>query len=296
MVKQLRAIVGKDNLKINYSLKKCSSFGIGGNATYFATPCSLDDLFNLIDFAEKEFLSYKIIGNGTNILFSDNGFKGLIISTKKIASCVISDETKIFAGAGANLSTVIKLAKNNSLSGLEFAVGIPGSIGGAVVMNAGTKEGEMSDVVRSVTVLENGDIRTIEQSQLEFSYRHSYFFNNKKAIILFVELELTKSTIDEIEYNMNNAITHRLKTQPKEKSAGCVFKKCGEIPAGLLIDQAGLKGVCVGGAKVSEVHANFIVNSNDATAKDVKQLIKKVKNKVLDKYNLELELEIEIIE
>jgi len=293
MIKQTTKLT---KLKENFLLKNCTSFGIGGPARYFAMPETVDELFNLVEDASASNLKYKIIGNGTNILFCDNGFNGLVISTKKITSAVVVSDNIILASSGSSLASIISLAKENNLTGLEFAVGIPGSVGGAIVMNAGAGGSEISKVIKSVTILENGDIRCINQSELKFSYRSSYFTSHTSAIILFAELELQKGEKNEIEEKMQTHLNRRISTQPKQKSAGCVFKKCGDTPAGLLIDQAGLKNLKVGDARISEIHANFIVNDGNATASDVKKLIKEVQFQIWEKYKKTLELEIEIIE
>lgn len=293
MIKQ---IAQNTKLQKNYALKNCTSFGIGGPAKYFASPSTNDELFNLLYYASKNNLSYKIIGNGTNILFADHGFDGLIISTKKLNTVEIVGKQLILASAGASLASVIAKAKENSLTGLEFAVGIPGTVGGAIVMNAGAGGGDISLVTRSVTVIEQGCIKTLFKDELNFAYRSSYFTTHKNSVILFAELELQKGIKREIEEKMQINLNKRLSSQPKEKSAGCVFKKCGEVPAGLLIDNAGLKNLRIGDARVSEIHANFIVNDGNASAQDVKKLIQDVKRAVWNKYKLNLQLEIEIIE
>lgn len=297
MIEQIWGIVGKCNAHENYSLKKCSSFGIGGKARFFATPDSIDSLFNLISFAEREVINYRIIGNATNILFGDLGFDGLIISTRKICSIALIEDDSILASAGASLYSVMTLAKSNKLSGFEFAVGIPGSVGGAIVMNAGAGDGEISQIINSVTVLEGGEVKTFGVEELEFGYRTSYFKTHKAAIILFAEFKLKKeSNIQSIEEKMTNNLKRRRETQPQERSAGCVFKKNNDVPAGFLIDEAGLKGIVIGDAKISEIHGNFIVNMGDAKAEDVKKLIKLIKTEIWSKYKKDLELEIEIIE
>lgn len=297
MIKQLREIVGKLNIYEHYSLKKCTSFGIGGNARFYATPRTVEELFNLIDFSNKNNLKFKIIGNGTNLLFSDNGFNGLVVSLRKMTSAVVVDGCNILASAGASLDSLINLAKENFLSGLEFATGIPGSLGGAIVMNAGAGGSELASILKTATILEYGEIKTINAKDLKFGYRSSYFLNNSNAIILFAELNLKKvANKNEIEEKMLYNKSRRFKTQPTQRSAGCVFKKCGDSPAGQLIDQAGLKNKSCGGARVSDIHANFIVNDGDATAEDVKQLIHEIQLSVWNKYNKRLELEIEIID
>lgn len=281
----------------DFPLKNASSFKIGGNADFYAMPKSIDELFNLIELAEEKSLKYKIIGNGTNLLFMDDGYRGLVISTKRINEIERFGERGVLVSAGVPLGVLTNLAKEAGLSGLEFAVGIPGSVGGAIVMNAGAGGGDMSSVVKSVTILEAGGIRVLEKEKLEFGYRSSYFLSHPSSIILFAELELLDfETREKIEERMQQHLKRRSLTQPKEPSAGCVFKKVGEKSAGELIEKAGLKGFRVGDAEVSRVHANFIVNTGSATSKDVLKLIKIVKAKVFEQFKEELELEIEIID
>lgn len=297
MIKQFFSGGAVGEVYKDFKLAKVTSFKIGGEASLYATPRTIDELFNLIEQAEENCVKYKIIGNGTNLVFSDEGFNGLVISTKKLTELERFGERSFLVGAGVMLSTLTIRALNEGLSGLEFAVGIPGTLGGAIVMNAGANGGDISSVVKSVTVLENGGIRVLEKEKLEFGYRSSYFLSHPTSIILFAELELISFNEKEIiEQRMKQNLERRLLTQPKEPSAGCVFKKVGEKSAGQLIEEAGLKGFKVGGAEVSLVHANFIVNTGSATTKDVLKLIKIIKTEVYKKFGVELELEVEIID
>ena len=297
MIKQFFSGGAVGEVYKDFKLAKVTSFKIGGEASLYATPRTIDELFNLIEQAEENCVKYKIIGNGTNLVFSDEGFNGLVISTKILTELERFGERSFLVGAGVMLSTLTIRALNEGLSGLEFAVGIPGTLGGAIVMNAGANGGDISSVVKSVTVLENGGIRVLEKEKLEFGYRSSYFLSHPTSIILFAELELISFNEKEIiEQRMKQNLERRLLTQPKEPSAGCVFKKVGEKSAGQLIEEAGLKGFKVGGAEVSLVHANFIVNTGSATTKDVLKLIKIIKTEVYKKFGVELELEVEIID
>lgn len=297
MIKQIVEIVGKTNIKEHYSLKNCTSFGIGGEARVFVTPDNITAMFNLLKFVRQNRLRYKIVGNGTNLLFGDSMFDGVIISTKKLASVMLVSQDEILASSGTPLPKIIAIAKENNLSGLEFAVGIPGSVGGAIVMNAGAEGGDISSVLKSVTIIDRDEIKTVESSNLEFGYRSSWFLQHPQATILFAEFKLAQnSSSEKILERMENYQKRRFLTQPKERSAGCVFKKCGEFPAGWLIDKAGLKNLKIGDARVSGVHANFIVNDGNATSKDVKELIEKVRSSVWEKFQLKLELEVEIID
>lgn len=297
MIEQFFLRSGLSSVYKDFPLKNASSFKIGGNADFYAMPHTVDELFNLIELAEEKSINYKIIGNGTNILFRDDGFRGLVISTKRINQIEKFGERGFLVSAGVPLGAITNIARESCLSGLEFAVGIPGTVGGAIVMNAGAGGGDMASVVKSVTVLEAGGIRVLENEKLEFGYRSSYFLSHPTSIILFAELELQNHESREvIEDKMNRNLERRKLTQPKEPSAGCVFKKVGGMSAGELIEKAGLKGFRVGGAEVSKIHANFIVNTGSATAKDVLKLIRIVKSKVYEKFKNELELELEIID
>lgn len=297
MIKQIMEIVGKANVIEDYPLEKCTSFGIGGRAKIFVTPDNITAMFNLLKFVSKNQLRHKVIGNGTNLLFSDTGFDGVIISTKKLSSVMLVAPDTILASCGASLPRVITLARENSLTGFEFAVGIPGSVGGAIAMNAGAEGGDVSSVLKSVTLIDKEIIKTLNSSQLKFGYRTSWFLCHPQAVILYAEFKLTKSWSNEkISERMENYRLRRSLTQPKGRSAGCVFKKCGEFPAGWLIDRAGLKNCKIGGARVSDIHANFIVNDGDATSEDVKRLIEKIQSTIWKLFQLKLELEIEIIE
>lgn len=296
MIEQIKDIVGENNIQQNYSLKNCCSIKVGGNAKYFVTPESVDALFGLIDFLEKEGTRFRVIGNGTNIVFNDNGFNGVIISTKKLDTIILYGEDGLLVSAGTMLSKVMNVSVDNNLSGLEFTAGIPGTVGGAIVMNAGASGFSVSDIVKNVTIYCNGDIKTIDTSECKFGYRTSRFLVDKSAVIIYAELKLKKELSNEkIKETIKSNLLKRRATQPTEPSAGCVFKKCGDLPAGYLIDHAGLKGTAIGGAQISNVHANFIVNTGGASCENIKNLIELIETKIYDEYSLELQKEIEII-
>ena len=296
MIKQLEQIVGKQNIKTNYPLNRSCSYQIGGPAKYLLTPQDYNSLFNIISFAKNNCIKLKIIGNASNILFSDNGFDGIVVTTKKLNTFSKIDGSTYLVGAGVFLSKVVQESLIDGLRGLEFSVGIPATVGGAVVMNAGAFGSDMSQVVQGACIYEDGQIKYLTNTELDFSYRSSYFKTHNDAVVLFVELKLTKAPKIEIQRKIEEFIQKRKTSQPPERSAGSVFKKHGEIPAGKLIDQAGLKGTVKGGAKISDIHANFIVNHNGtATAKDVLWLIQKARQTVYEKFGKWLELEIEII-
>ena len=275
-------------------LSRHTTFKIGGNADTYVKVTSASKLSTILKECKESDVDYLIIGNGSNLLASDDGYRGVIIRLggefRKIA---LVDEDTIYCGAGASLAALCKFAQSSGLSGLEFAWGIPGTVGGAVFMNAGAYGGEMKDVVYSVNhITPDGETGRTEKEDLAFGYRTSVYRSNK-AIITGVTLKLKKDNPDDIRARMDDYLSRRSSKQPLEfPSAGSVFKRPEGAYAGALIEQCGLKGHSHGGAQVSEKHAGFIINRNNATAHDVKSLIREVQTKVFDEtgYNLECEL------
>jgi UDP-N-acetylmuramate dehydrogenase len=275
-------------------LSKHTTFKIGGVADTYVKVTSLSKLSTILKECRESDIDYMIIGNGSNILASDDGYRGVVIRLdgdfRKIA--LVDDDT-VYCGAGATLAALCKFALNNGLSGLEFAWGIPGSVGGAVFMNAGAYGGEMKDVVYSVNHLtKNGNPGRTEKDALQFGYRTSVYRQNN-AIITGATLKLRKDNPEDIRARMDDYLGRRSSKQPLEyPSAGSVFKRPAGAYAGALIEQCGLKGHSHGGAQVSEKHAGFIINKANANANDVKSLIREVQTKVYDEtgYNLECEL------
>ncbi|MEE0953962.1 MAG: UDP-N-acetylmuramate dehydrogenase [Ruminococcus sp.] len=275
-------------------LSKHTTFKIGGVADTYVKVTSLSKLSTILKECRESDIDYMIIGNGSNILASDDGYRGVVIRLdgdfRKIA--LVDDDT-VYCGAGATLAALCKFALNNGLSGLEFAWGIPGSVGGAVFMNAGAYGGEMKDVVYSVNHLtKNGEPGRTERDDLQFGYRTSVYRQNN-AIITGATLKLRKDNPEDIRARMDDYLGRRSSKQPLEyPSAGSVFKRPAGAYAGALIEQCGLKGHSHGGAQVSEKHAGFIINKANANANDVKSLIREVQTKVYDEtgYNLECEL------
>ena len=306
-------------VKENVSLKDYTTFKIGGKAKYFFVAKTKNELINAIKASKQLNLPFFILGNGSNVLFSDKEFKGLVIKIKneklKIKNCVIDTE------AGTLLSILVKKAQQHSLSGLEWAVGIPGTIGGAVYGNASAFGKAIGDLVKQVEVLDlkTFKIKKLSKKECQFKYKDSIFKHKKNLLILSVILRLKKGNKEKIKENMKRFLTIRKETQPLNyPSAGCIFKNLGiqnsklkikkelfekfpelrdfiqkgEIPAGYLIDKAGLKGKRIGDAMVSEKHANFIVNLGNAKTKDVQKLIAHIKKKVKKIFGIELKEEI----
>ena len=294
LAKKLSNIVGEKNLILDAPLKDICTYGIGGKAKYLVYPTNFQDCFDVVKLAELNDVKYKIVGNASNLLFVDDGFDGIIIGTKKINECIILPDNKILASAGTMLSKLLAVSIENELSGLEFLFGIPATVGGAILNNSGANGNEIKNVLLSVTYYENGEIKTESVDQLDLSYRHSKF-TKKNAIIMFAEFKLKKGKKQDILQTISDFKNKRQNSQPTQKSAGCVFKKCGDYPAGLLIDKAGLKGTTVGGARISEVHANFFVNFGNASSNDILQLIEIAKKEIKEKYNKDLQLEIEVV-
>lgn len=278
----------------NEPMSKHTSFKIGGNADAYIKVNNLSKLSTILKECQDSNVDYMILGNGSNLLVSDEGIKGAVIRLDgDFRKITLVDDTTIFCGAGATLAYLCKFALNCGLSGLEFAWGIPGTVGGAVFMNAGAYDGEMKDVVHSVShISPSGEIGRIEKDDLKFGYRTSVYRNNN-MIITGVTLKLKKGNLDEIRAKMDDYMSRRSTKQPLEyPSAGSVFKRPEGNFAGALIEQCGLKGKLCGGAQVSEKHAGFIINKSNATAKDVRDLISQIQKTVSDKtgYNLECEL------
>lgn len=278
----------------NEPMSKHTSFKIGGNADAYIKVNNLSKLSTILKECQDSDVDYIILGNGSNLLVSDEGIRGAVIRLDgDFRKITLVDDTTIFCGAGATLAYLCKFALNCGLSGLEFAWGIPGTVGGAVFMNAGAYDGEMKDVVHSVShISPNGEIGRTEKDDLRFGYRTSIYRSNN-MIITGITIKLKKGNPDEIRAKMDDYMLRRSTKQPLEyPSAGSVFKRPEGNFAGALIEQCGLKGKLCGGAQVSEKHAGFIINKSNATAKDVRELISQIQKTVSDKtgYNLECEL------
>ena len=276
----------------NINLAPLTTFKIGGPAKYFCQVKTEEELIQAIKWAKKKKIPYFVIGGGSNLLISDKGFKGLVIKLS-MEQCQLI-ENKLFLGSALRLSQAVRFLVKNNLTGLEWAAGIPGTVGGAVRGNAGAFGQEISDCLLKATVLRRGKIIELKNREIKFTYRQSIFKKNKD-IILNVVLKLKKGERQKNEKLIQNNIQRRKKAQPSQPSAGCVFKNPKPKSAGALIDQCGLKGKQIGGAKISEKHANFIVNTGQAKARDVKNLIELIKKQVKDKFDIELKEEIEYL-
>ena len=278
-------------------MKKYTSFRCGGNASVLVIPDCVETLKKIIDFCNLKSVKPLIIGNGSNLLVSDNGINGVVIKIgSDISKIELLDETTIRCEAGASLKSLCMFALENSLSGLEFAYGIPGTLGGAVYMNAGAYGGEMKDVLVSTTHIDsNGEFGELTQENLKLVYRGSANTDNNYTIVSAV-MKLKKADKKDIKESMDEKLQKRKDKQPLEYgSAGSTFKRPTGYFAGALIEQSGLKGYTVGGAQVSEKHAGFVINKDNATATDVINLIRDVQKIVYEKHGVMLETEVKII-
>ncbi len=283
----------------NEPLSKHSSFRIGGPAKYALFPKSSDELIYVVNTCKQSDIQFKIVGNASNILFDDKGFDGAVIFTEGLDSIEYihrPDATFIKVGAGVSLTNLASVSgKKHSLSGLEFAYGIPGTVGGAIYMNAGAYGGQMSDVVVESTYydIEQDRTVTITSETHKFGYRHSIYCEHPEYVILSATLKLIQSDPEKIFSDMSKNMASRKEKQPLEyPSAGSTFKRPEGYFAGKLIEDSGLKGYRVGGAQISEKHAGFTVNRGGATSKDVLTLIEYTKDNVKKNYGVELECEI----
>lgn len=280
-------------IKQNEPMSRHTSFKIGGNADLYIIPHDMDALIETVRILKETETKRYFLGNATNVLFDDAGFRGAVVSLGNICAIKVI-ENRIIAEAGASLNLVCKTARDKELSGLEFAYGIPGSIGGAVFMNAGAYGGEMSQVVAQSTYLSLDDmtVHTIQLSAHEYGYRESVYRHNN-WLVLSAVLEVQKGEYDKINAAMNDYMSRRIDKQPLEyPSAGSVFKRYPGRYTGQMIEECGLKGYSIGGAQVSEKHAGFIVNKGGATSADVLALIEHIKNEVYKKFDCRIECEV----
>lgn len=293
--KTLAGITGEKNVMLNEPMKNHTSFRTGGEADIFVSPDSIKSLKDVIKLFRENDIPFYIFGNGSNMLVSDRGIEGAVIHIGNGFSSIEVKENKITSGAGAILSAVSNAALENSLTGFEFASGIPGSFGGAVFMNAGAYGSEIKNVIKSVLVLnENLELEELSKDKLELGYRSSIFQKNN-YIILGGTIELETGNKDNILSEMNELNAKRREKQPLNfASAGSTFKRPEGYFAGKLIEDSGLKGKTIGGAQVSEKHAGFIVNTGTATTDDIINLMDFCKKTVYEKFGVMIELEVRI--
>ena len=296
LIQELTELLGNNRVLTNEPMSRHTTFRIGGPADLFLLPNTAEEIKKICEICIREQEPYFILGNGSNLLVSDSGFRGVIIQTYRNLAQIQVKGDCIYAQAGALLSGIAQAAKAASLTGFEFAAGIPGTLGGAVVMNAGAYGGEMKDVLQEATVLdEKGQIRRIPVQELAMGYRTSVI---KEAgyTVLEAVLSLKKGDPDHIRETMKDLTQRRVSKQPLEyPSAGSTFKRPEGYFAGKLIMDSGLRGYAYGGAQVSEKHCGFVINAGGATARDVCELMKHVQKTVYEKYNVKLEPEVKFL-
>lgn len=283
-------------IKLNEPLKNHTSYRIGGPVDFYYVPENIDELKRIFSVAVKMKIPYKFIGNGTNLLIRDKGLKGIVMQLGKGFKNITQSGRILKAGAGVSLPSISQYAFKQNLSGLEFSINIPGTLGGAIINNASFRGNSISDIIRNITILtpENRIIK-ITKNNLKFRYR-SCEFGVEKFIITKVELELAHGKKENIISKMEKNKKFRLNKQPVNGyNAGSIFKNPAGFSAGALIDKAGAKGLRKGNAEVSNVHANFIINRGNASANDILHLIREIEKRIEEKYRIHLEREIEII-
>lgn len=292
---KLAGIVAPENILMDEPMSRHTTFRIGGPADIYVTP-EIAQVPEIMRLAQEYQIPVTIVGNGSNLLVGDNGIRGVVLSLAKPAEGIQIEGTRMRIAAGTLLSKAAAEAANHSLAGLEFAAGIPGSLGGAIVMNAGAYGGEMKDVVVSAKVLTpESEVKELSLEELELSYRHSCI-PEKGYVVLEATVELTPGKEEDIRAIMADFKGRRIDKQPLEyPSAGSTFKRPEGYFAGKLIQDANLRGYTVGGAQVSEKHCGFVINKGGATAADVVTLIENVKEKVSEQFQVELEPEVKMI-
>ena len=278
-------------------MKNHTTYGIGGPVDLFILPSNKEDLIKVFEISKKYNQEVNVVGSGSNLLVSDNGIRGVVICIKNCLNNLDVEDNKIYAECGVMLGKLVKHSIKNNLKGLENLIGVPGTLGGALIMNAGAWGGEISNCLESVELIDpdKNEVITLAKSEIDFSYRSSSFKNG--SILLSALFNMDYSDKQIIEDNSKVAQFGRKDTQPLNyRSAGSVFKNPSkEQPAGMLIDQAGLKGLTIGGAQISEKHANFFINKENAKANDMLMLIKKAKNMVKEKFDVDMNLEVKLM-
>ena len=300
ILENLEKIISKERIKRNEPMKNHTSFKIGGPAEFYIKITSIKELQKILEFAKKEKIKITILGNGSNVLVSDSGIKGIVIRTNlKEIKIEPKEQNKIeiTVDDATPIGFLAQKLLKEEITGFEEISGIPGTIGGAILMNAGAHGKEMKDIVTEITAIDyNGKIHKFTNEQAKFTYRNS-IFSSGKYIILQAKIILEKGNAKEIKAKMDEYAQFRKEKQPIEyPSAGSTFKRGTDFITAKLIDDAGLKGYTIGGAKVSEKHAGFIINTGNATAQDVLDLAKYVTDKVYEKFGKKIEFEIKIVQ
>lgn len=294
-VAEISNYIKNENVELNAPMKKYTSFKVGGAVDLLVKPETYEEVSKVIGLCEERKIPYYIIGNGSNILVKDGGVRGVAIKLSKLDGITINGE-EIIVQSGAAIGEVSLKSRDASLTGFEFACGIPGTIGGAIAMNAGAYNGEIADIIDTVTVMDHkGKIIKLTKDQLELGYRTSVVLT-KNYIVLEATFKLKKGEYEKVAGRISDLMRRRREKQPLEyPSAGSTFKRPEGFFAAKLIEDSGLKGVSIGGAQVSEKHSGFIINKGNATAKDILDLIHFVQKTVKSKYDVNLDTEVRII-
>lgn len=297
VVRLISEVVSASMVYVDEPMSRHTTFRIGGKADLLVEPTEVNQAEAVVKLLRQMQVPYVVLGNGSNVLVGDKGFRGVVVKLGKEFGACDMRENRIYAQSGIKLSRLANFALGNCLTGLEFAAGIPGTLGGALYMNAGAYGGEMKDIVQEVTYLDpQGRRRTATALECEFGYRTSLFSKNPGCVILGCVLELQEGNKEEIRGKMDDFAQRRVSKQPLNfPSAGSTFKRPEGYFAGKLIQDAGLMGLRVGGASVSEKHAGFVVNDQGATAAEVRELIRQVQEKVKEKFGVELQPEVRFI-
>lgn len=283
----------KGNIFLNEPLNRFTTFRIGGEADYLVEPADSDDLLSMVKYCNSKSMPFYVMGNGSNILISDEGIRGVVINLETGFNYIRNEDGVIVSGAGAKLAKFVDFCIQNNLSGVEMIAGIPATVGGALIMNAGCYGGETSTYVTEVTVIRSEKILNLSKEACGFVYRNS---NLKDTVIMQAKFKLPAGDKDELLKLRKEFLLKRNESQPVEiPNAGCIFKNPKGTHAAVLIEECGLKGMSVGGAMVSPKHANFIVNNGAATANDVLELVRKIQKTVKDTKGIELNLEVKLV-
>lgn len=292
-IENLSRIVPKESIVLNELMSRHTTFRVGGEAACLIKVLNSKELSKIITFLRQTEHEFFVLGNGSNLLVSDNGYEGVVLKLEGEFNEIKTDGLKIISGAGASLAAVARTAMEEGLTGMEFASGIPGTMGGAIVMNAGAYDGEMKQVVKEVTVMDQeGNVLVLDNDTMEFGYRTSVI-KNRPFIVLSVVLELQEGEKAEIKKKMDDFAERRREKQPLEyASAGSTFKRPEGYFAGKLIMDAGLRGFSIGGARVSDKHCGFIINTGNASATDIAELIAEVQERVKEQFGVMLEPEV----
>jgi UDP-N-acetylmuramate dehydrogenase len=292
----LGQVLAQEQIRMDEPMSRHTTFRVGGPADYYVEPDTKEELAKVLKLCQEQLMPCYILGNGSNLLVGDGGYRGVMVSLGRAWSGIRTEESKIYAGAGALLSAVAKQALKNALTGLEFASGIPGTVGGAVVMNAGAYGSEIAEVLKSVTLLTpGGNVLVSDPGELGFGYRTSNI-PGRNCVVLEAEFSLEPGREEGIRQRMEELAAARRDKQPLEyPSVGSTFKRPAGYFAGKLIEEAGLRGLLIGGAQVSEKHCGFVINRGEATARDVRDLCQEVQRCVREHSGVELELEVRLL-